>query len=360
MQLSETAVCVMLDSMPRVSPTMEGFRAAFRRPSVSLAEIMWRWSVGATATLLFFFGLFEYLDTLPVTNREMLFLRTGQPYLVGQVIAHILRGSLSRAVISAVLAAMLLGLFWMIAGSIGRIATVNYLLDYFRERFASLVGVSRLGEKELSPLRANSFSTLLRLHFLRAVLVVAAGLCLAGAAILAGFASPDSNPQPGLVFLLFVPLAILIGFVAWALNWFLSLAAMLAVRDGEDAVGAMSAAVALCREHTGAVFAVSSWTGIAHLGAFSVATTAVSVPLGLLGILPGRLILVLATLVSLAYFAAADWLYIARVAGYICITERPEMVQAPEPPLVPHAPVQTTIDRDESILSDIPGLILET
>jgi hypothetical protein len=350
----------MLNGMSPISPTLEGFRAAFRRPSVSLAEIMWRWSVGVTATLLFFFGLFEYLDTLPVTNREMLFLRTRQPYLVGQVIAHILRGSLSRAVISAVLAAMLLGLLWMIAGSMGRIATVNYLLDYFRERFASLVGVSNLGEKELSRLQANSFSTLLRLHFLRAVVVVAAGLCFAGAAILAGFAAPVSNPQPGLVFILFFPLALLIGFVAWALDWFLSLAAMLAVRDGEDAVGAMSAAVTICRERTGAVFAVSSWTGLGHLVAFGAATTAVSVPLGLLGILPGRLILVLVLIVTLAYFAVADWLYVARLSGYVCITEMPELVPAPLLPPVPPAPVQTTIDRDERILSDVPGLIVET
>jgi hypothetical protein len=65
-----------------ISATAEGFRAAFRRPSLTLAEIMWRWSTGATASALFLFGLFEYLNTLPVTNGELLFLRTRQPYLV--------------------------------------------------------------------------------------------------------------------------------------------------------------------------------------------------------------------------------------------------------------------------------------
>lgn len=74
-----------------ISPTAEGFRAASRRPSLTLAEIIWRWIVGATAVALFFFGLFEYLDTLPVTNGELLFLRTRHPYLVGEAIAHILR-----------------------------------------------------------------------------------------------------------------------------------------------------------------------------------------------------------------------------------------------------------------------------
>lgn len=346
--------------MSLVSPTMEGFRAAFRRPSLTLAEVIWRWSVGITAAVLFFFGLFEYLDTLPVSNREMFLLRTRQPYLVGQVIAHILRASVGRAVLSAVLAAMLMMLLWMIAASLGRIATVRYLLDYFRARFDAVVGISSTGKKEPGRASASSMGTLLRLHFLRAVVVVAAGLCFVGAAILAGLASPDSDPQPGIAFALFMPIALLIGLVAWGLNWFLSLAAIFAVGDGEDAVGAMSAAAGICRERTGAVFAVSSWTGLAHLVAFGTATTLVSFPLGLAGVLPARLMFAVVLLVTLVYFAVADWLYMARLAGYVCIAEMPEAVSAPLPPAVPPAPVQTTIDRDEAILSDIPGLIVQT
>jgi hypothetical protein len=351
----------MLDGMFPVSPTLEGFRATFRRPALTLAEIVWRWSVGVTAAVLFFFGLVEFLYSLPVTDRELLLLRSGQPFLVGQVIAYILRGGLTRGALAALLAAMLLTLLWMVAASLGRIATVAYLLDYFRERFNFLLGVSSVGEKEVSARgRASWLGTLLRIHFLRAIVVLAAILCLVGAAILAGLASPDSNPQPEVAFVLFVPLAVLVGFVAWALNWFLSLAAMLAVRDGEDAVGAMSAALTICRERTGAVFAVSSWTGLAHLVAFSIATTVVSFALGLAGILPARLILVVVLLLSLAYFAVVDWLYMARLAGYVCITEMPEAVPAPLSPPVPPAPLETAIDRDEPILSDVPGLILET
>src|SRR5438270_12636195 len=120
--------------MPVISPTIEGFRAAFRRPRFSLAEIAWRLTVGATAITLFLFGLVEYLDTLPVTNGELLFLRTRQPYLVAEVIGHILRGSLNRVVISALVASLMLALFWILLASVGRIATVRGLLDYFRDR----------------------------------------------------------------------------------------------------------------------------------------------------------------------------------------------------------------------------------
>src|SRR6202521_1335658 len=104
-----------------ISPTTEGFRAAFRRPSLTLSEVMWRWTAGGTATALLVFGLFEYLSTLQVTNGELLFLRTRHPYLVGEAIAHILRGSLNRAVVAALVAALMLTALWIVAASVGRI-----------------------------------------------------------------------------------------------------------------------------------------------------------------------------------------------------------------------------------------------
>jgi hypothetical protein len=337
-----------------ISPTAEGFRAAFRRPSLALAEIMWRWIVGATAAALFVFGLFEYLDTLPVTNGELLFLRTRHPYLVGEAIAHILCGSLNRAAIVCLLAALMLAVLWIVAGSVGRIATVRGLLEYFRRDVASNVSTNQVREP---------FPALLRLNFLRAAVALAAVFGFVGAAILAGFASPKTNPQPGLAFSLFLPLAGLICYVWWALNWLLSLAGMFAVRDSEDAVDAIASAAAFCRERTGAVFAVGTWTGLAHLVVFVGATTVASIPLGFAGVVPWRAVVAAEILVTLAYCALADWLYMARLAGYVCIAETPQALLAPLPPPapVPKAPlVQTAIDRDEPILSDVPNLAVET
>jgi hypothetical protein len=355
-----------------ISPTAEGFRAAFRRPSVTLAEIMWRWTAGATAAALFLFGLFEYLNTLRVTNGELLFLRTRHPYLVGEAIAHILRGSLNRVVIAGSFAASMLGVLWVVAASVGRIATVRGLLEYFRRDAARSVaagGILDDGKRDV----ASNVSTngaplpaLLRINFLRAAVAVAAVFGFVGASILAGFASPANNPQPGLAFFLFLPLAAMICWVWWALNWLLSLAGLFAVRDGQDAVGAISAAVAFCRERTGAVFAVSTWTGLAHLVAFVGATVVASMPLGFTGVLPWRLVFVGVIFVTVAYFAVADWLYMARLAGYVCIAETPEALlrslppAPPVPPTISGPPVLTTIDRDEPILSDVPNLAAET
>lgn len=356
-----------------ISPTVEGFRAAFRRPSVTLAEILWRWIVGATAAAVCIFGIFEYLDTLPVTNGELLFLRTRHPYLVGEAIAHILRGSLNRAVLAALLAALMLCILWMLAASLGRMATVRALLEYFRGdaiRPSSGGAPSQIDQKDgASKFLAakgpggegredNSFRALLRLNFLRVAVAVAALVGLLGAAILAGFASPDASPRPGLAFSLFLPLAGFLCWLWWEFNWLLSVAGIFAVRDGEDVVGAISAAVALLRERTGAVFAVTTWTGLAHLVVFVAASTIASMPLGFAGLVPWRLLAAVQILVALGYFAFADWLYMVRLAGYMCIAETPQSLLAPLPPIPQPRmpPLRTSIDRDELILSDLPNL----
>src|SRR5260370_27461328 len=121
-----------IDFMPRVSPTLEGFRAAFRRPLLTLAEIAWRWTVAAVAWALFFFYSIEFLDTLPVSRVDATLLRTPHPVLVGRALAHILRGSLNRAVLAALLAVLALSVLWVVIASVGRVATVRAMLDYFR------------------------------------------------------------------------------------------------------------------------------------------------------------------------------------------------------------------------------------
>jgi|SRR5579872_6126746 len=355
--------------MSRVSPTSEGFRAAFRRPSFALAEITWRWVVGATATVLILFGFFEYLDSLPVSYGEMLLLKTNQPFLVWQALMHILHGSVARAVLSLTLAALLLTLVWIVAASLGRVTTLRAMLDYVREQIALRTAAAGVGSapdtRVVSDVPARgAIGALARLSFLRVALALATILGFMGALIVAGFASSDANPSPGVVFLLFVPLAMLVGLAWFALNWLLSLTAVFVVRDGKDAVGAISAAVALCRERTGAVFAVSAWTGFAHLVAFAGATTLISGSLSLAGFLPWRLVGLAILVLTLGYFAVADWIYTARVAGYLAIVETPEEWMKPPSQVMPFPratpALQTTIDRDEPILSDVPNLIGET
>jgi hypothetical protein len=343
-----------------------------------MAEIAWRWMVGATATALFLFGLSEYLNTLPVTTGDAFFLRTRHPYLVAEAIAHILRGSMGRVVIASLAATVLLGGMWIITASLGRIATVRVLLDYFRRDAVRSVAkrddsIAEASEFVAKRAASSAFRALVRLNFLRAMVVVG-GICgLLGAMIVAGFASTDANPRPGVVFLLFLPLAFLVGCAWWGLNWILSLAGIFVVRDGEGALGAISAAATFLRERMGAVSAVTSWTGVGHVVAWVAAGVAASLPLGLAGALPWQLVGIGVILVTLIYFVVADWIYMWRLAGYVCIAEMPEELLRPallvigSSPVEPRqsqagvqaesvqiTPVQTAIDRDELILSDVP------
>jgi hypothetical protein len=341
-----------------ISPTAEGFRTAIRRPSLTLAEITWRWTTGAVAMAVFLFGLVEYLDSLPVTRGERFLLSTRHPYLIAQAIAQILRGTLGRVVMAALPAAILLGGMWIVVASVGRIATVRALLEYFRDvRRGEWIGGG--DEREEGNVARSPFAPLLKLNALRAAVTLASVLGLIGAAILARMASTDANPQPGLAFFLFVPLAGVV-WLAWGgLNWLLSLAGVFAVRDGTGATSSLAAAVALCRDRTGAVAAVSSWIGLAHVIAFVGASIVVSVPIGFAALVPWRLIALGVGFVTLVYYALADWLYVARLAGYMCIAEMPGELANPVPRPMPPAgatPVQTSIDRDELILSDLPAV----
>jgi hypothetical protein len=222
------------------------------------------------------------------------------------------------------------------------------MIEYFRRRVANDGS-------------GHPFRSLVRLNFLRVVVVVASFVGLVGAGILGTFFSPAADPRPGLVVLVFIPIAVLICIIGWMLNWFLSLAAMFGVRDREDAVGAMLAAASFCRERFGAVLSVSTWTALAHMVIFVSATTIASTMIGFAGLLPWRIVLLGVTLVTISYFAIADWLYIARLSGYLFIAEMPEAARLALPPQpafpIARPPVQTTIDRDEPILSDLPGLI---
>jgi hypothetical protein len=341
------------------SPTVEGFRAAFRRPSLTFAEIAWRWVPGSTALVLFVLYVTEYLDTLPVTKTDSALLWTRQPALVLRAITHIFHGSLSRAVLAALVLVTGLSVLWIIAGSVGRLATVDALVIYFRSEATDNLSTKTDGLGRPRPLRA-----LIHLNVLRVASVLAMLVSIGGAAILSSFVTSNTHPRPALAFSLFVVLTGCVCIAGWALNWWLSLAGIFAVRNGEDALGALGGAVDFVRDRTGSVLAVSTWTGLAHCVALSLATTAASLPLAFMQVAPLRLVLAALALVTLAYFAIVDWLYIARLAGYVCLAEMPGVIFA-APPLPPTLPIGTAtspgnaIDRDEAILSDVPNLAVQ-
>ena len=329
------------------SPTLEGFRVMFCYPALGVAEIAWRWSLGAAALALFSFALRQYLHTLPVSNADLLFLRSGQPFLVAQAIEHIFRGSSFRFVVAMIVVIGAVAFAWIMTSSIGRAATLRWLAEHFRglkqdspdsdiscetlpdgaaQRHPiaeELVADTQKGGRR-SGFRLPRLASLIGLNFLRLALTVAATCGSVGAIILAGMVSSGKQPHPGLAFLIMIPLLCLVGLFWSVLNWFLSLASVCTMWGRQDTFGSLSAAVDLCRERIAAVTTVGFWFGFAHLAAFLMATTVVSFPMAFAGTIPFGIVLGGVLLVTLIYFAVADFLYAGRLAAYVAITEFPE------------------------------------
>jgi hypothetical protein len=331
--------------------TVEGFRAMFRRPSFGLAEIAWRWSFGASAVLLLTFSFLAYLNTLPVSAGDLFFLRTRQPFLIWQALLHILRGSGARVADAAIVLGLALALAWIVVAALGRAVTIKALLGYFFEE--------RNIQDPAEP-RGWRLRSLVGLNFFRVAATLAAAVGWVAAWLLAGAVSPGSDPSPGSAMLVFLTMILLVGLAWSAVNWFLSFASVFAVAEGEDTFGAIACAADLCRTRTGPIVAVSSWFGLAHLVAFFLATSAVGFPMAFAPVLPAGVVLGGVLLVTLLYFALADYLYVGRLAGYLAIIESPQIPlsevtsPSPTPPVGP--PPETRVDPDELILSDLPPL----
>jgi len=339
------------------SPTLEGFGAIFRRPSFGLAEIAWRWSFGAAATLLLVFSFFTFLDTLPVGKADLLLLRTGQPLLIWRAVAHMFRGSAFRAVGSAILLTLTLSAAWIVIASLGRAATVKALLAHFRESRSSVPKDDEKSGWRLRPIFA--------LNFFRLGATLAAAVGSVAAVLLAAAASRPSYPAPGSSLLIFLTVVLLVWFAWSTLNWFLSLAPIFVVARGEDTFGAIAAAVDLSRTRAGSVFAAGTWFGLAHLTAFILASSIGAFPLDFAPYLPKGVVLGGVLLVGLSYFAVADFLYVGRLAAYVAMVEIPDsqVSTAPAPPELPFTGQRldptihssSAIDASELILSDLPA-----
>jgi len=306
--------------------------------------------------------MIEYLDSLPVSGRNLLLLRSAHPALVSHALSQILRGSGPRLVLAASLLLIALTLLWIFAASIGRVATLKALVESIRKRARDLelpaVEPSVIGEQ--LPVRKSAVRSIAVLSFLRAALALAGVVSVFGAGLLSRLLSSDKHPHPALAFFVFASAMVGIAFAWLILNWFLSLAAVFVERDRKSAFEALSDAERLVRERFGAVFAVGAWFGLAHLTLFLLATSAIGFPLSFAAIVPPGLTLLTMLLITLAYFAMVDGLYIGRLAGYIAIREAPPLAQFAVASSVGIPPYLSTegsdldamVDQQELILSD--------
>ena len=321
--------------MNSFSPTSQGFRLAFRRLSIPLAEIAWRWSFASAALVLGWLFFREYLASLPVTRVDRLLLASNQPILISRATHRIFSGSAFRFTEAGILLAIALVMAWIVLASLGRATTVNAIFDEF----------------DFPTTHRTRFSSLLFLNFLRAAVTLAAISGAIGAIFLSSSFWSSTRISVEAASRLFF-LTLFLTWFAWCmLNWFLSLSTIFAVSD--PALPPLSESIRLLQRRPLPVLITGIIFGLIHLGAFLTATSAAFIALSTLGAVSPALAWLSQFILIAAYCAVADLLYTARMAAYIFIMRAPEPEPVvPEPTVPPIAPA--SIDRDELILSDVP------
>ncbi len=293
--------------MAQNSPLRYGVRRAARDPALVLAEIGWRWAFGAAAFATVAYALGRLLATTHLNEADLLALRSRTPVLIADAVTHIVRDAWPRLATAAAIALPSLAVLWTFAAALGRAATLKALLEQDRAALRPMLGLS----------------------FLRAALALAGVLSVLAAALIAGLAAVRGEENsPGVFLLVFLLLSFLVSLLWSVLNWYLSLAPVFAVRDGRNSVSAIAEAARAVRRNRGAFSSVSMVFGFVRLFAMTTAAILGLMPLALVGTVANEVVLVLIGLVTLGYFAFADFLYIARLAAYVRIVEGSEQTSA--------------------------------
>jgi len=280
------------------NPITQGLRAVMRDPAIFLVEILWRWSFAVLACMLVIGVGLMLLGPLHVGKAWDTAWGSRDPQRIGQLLVAILLLLGFKVVTIAVIGIPLaIALMWGILSTLGRFVTVKRL---------------RAG---LTSLR---FRTVFALQLLRGLVSWFAVILLLATTLGEAFiASRGTQPDLVLYYLMVMPSVVLIG-VSWLMvNWYLSLAAIFG-RDGQSFRGAFRQARQTVRQQrsdfagTGFVFLL--FRTVLLLIALAIC----GLTSGMAGTAP-QSYFVLLVVVSLAYFAVADFFYMARMAAYLAL-----------------------------------------
>jgi len=288
--------------MPNPSPTRAGLRRAWRNPRAVFCEIAWRWSFGVAALAIVAVAALRAMGTVTVGEGDLRALRGSDRTLAVLALAHIWQKTSGPLLWALAITIPVLSLIWVLAASLGRGRTLELMFP---------------GNGGLGPNRAGVFG----LHWLRVLWMLAA---IAGtlaavvfASLVANQFSSDEEPNYALYLLLISLLLPAIALGWGTMNWYLSLAPIFSVRRGSSAWSAMREAREAVRTQRGAFVTVSTAYGFPRL---ILLLLLISVTAGAAALAYGQggeaAAWIIATVFTLCYFAAADFLYLARVASY--------------------------------------------
>jgi hypothetical protein len=311
--------------MSRSHAVREGFSAILRDPLVYVAELAWRWTYTIAATLVAIYGVLLFLNSLPITDRDLFGLSGLIPALYAEALAHIFRGSGPKMVRLTIMLAIGLGMLWFLAASLGRTATLTALL--------------RKGAR---------IRPIFRLHFLRLVVGTMAWIAYLGALAVATSASRFENGEgyhPGKFYLVFLVLSVVISSCWSSASWYLSLGPILSVRNGTGTLDSLYDAAAMVRRHPRQFTWVGIFYGITRATIWFCAFFMFLTVMSAATEAPSGVGTVLFILFLAAYSAISNFIYLARMSSYLRILDWDEEERSrPPAPALPPLPMRPLLD----------------
>jgi hypothetical protein len=296
--------------MAENSPIRAGFAAVHSDPAIAVIEIAWRWTFGVIGTIFLLVGTRVFLSGLTLSEGDERALRGHDPTMIAAALMHVLQqgGMLQRffGILAAV--AVPCAIVWIISATVGRATTLKRLMP-------------------TSGLRVN---TILSLTTTRVAALAAAVLAwyvwMFICALLTMTPEHANYPLYLLLSLLALPV---IGIIWGLLNWVLSLAPIVAARENSSASQSLGDTLRLARAHRGQFGSVSSWLGLPRLAAMMIVL--IFAVIVLVAVDSAAVAGIAVTIITLAYCAFADYLYIVRLAAYAQIARELPIATAATP-----------------------------
>ena len=279
------------------NPITQGLRAVARDPAIFLVEILWRWSFAVLACMLVAGVGMMLLGPLHVGKAWYTAWGSRDPQRMGQLLLAIILLLGAKLIIAAIAVPFAIALLWGILAALGRFVTIKRLS---------------------SGLTSLRFRTVFALQLLRGLVSWFALILLFATTIgEALIATRGTQPDLVLYYLMVMPSVVLIG-VSWlVLNWYLSLAAIFG-REGQSFRGAFRQARQTVRQQR-SDFAGTGFVFLLFRTIILLIVVAIcGLASGMAGTAP-QSYFVLLIVVSLTYFAIADFLYMARMAAYLAL-----------------------------------------
>jgi hypothetical protein len=289
--------------MAATNPIRAGFAQALRSLGLTLIEIAWRWAFGVGAILLLLAGFYRLVAGLDVTAGEEAAFRSGDAQLAAAAILQIFHGTGDLFIRAALILAPIISIWWIVTATMGRMGTLKILLPGGSSRNAAQVLRSNI-------LRATAMWTGILLWF-----------AIIGFASIVSYKFSSSDEPNLLVYFVFVILFLPPASVWWAImSWRLSLAPLFSFRDGKGGIAAYRQVRKHVREHRAEFVKVNLVFGVMRAVAVVVLIAACaivgSVATGRSGI---AFVTAVIVVLSLIYFAVADFLSVARLGAYVAI-----------------------------------------